>query len=216
MFTLRRSLVCLALVSVASSAHATTTDWVTVLKSTYKQVVRLQILRQGQSHPGTCTGVVLNQDTGVVLTAAHCVDKPQTETISITANGRHAEVIKINTLLDLGLLKTSLRGEKHMLLADKTPEPGTPIAVIGYAFGDADAAFQFGYISQTKNGITKMVWLNADVVGGDSGGACFDTTGKLVAIQSQLMIFYSSGLAASTPVERIRDFAHDYLPKVTP
>jgi S1-C subfamily serine protease len=202
------ALVCLM------GADLSATDWATVIGPAAKAVVRLEMLRQGHTEPGICSGVVIWADQGYVLTAAHCVDKPPTETLSITVNGRHADLTRINNLLDLAILKTDLRGEKQMALAEKTPDPGTPIAIIGYAFGDPDVFFQFGYVSQTRNAATKLVFLNSDVIGGDSGGPCIDATGKLVAINSRLYSWNSAGLAASAPVETIKEFASSYLPKV--
>jgi S1-C subfamily serine protease len=187
-------------------------DWVTVIQTAGKQVVRLEILLDSAGKPSTCTGVVIDKDAGYVLTAAHCVEKSPTQSISITANGKHAEMVKINSLLDLAVLRTKLKYESTMLLADATPPPGTPIAVVGFAYGDPDVMYQFGYVSQTKNQETKLVLLNADIIGGDSGGAAIDPHGRLVAINSQLFPWYSSGLAGSVPIEAAREFAEDFLP----
>jgi S1-C subfamily serine protease len=188
-------------------------DWVTVIKPTYKQVMRLEMLREGAEKPGVCSAVVINKEQGVLLTAAHCVDRPLAQSLSVTANGRHAEVLRVNALLDLALLKTTLRGEEQMLLAEETPAPGTPIAVVGFAWGDPDVMFQFGYVAQTKNAATKLVLLNSDVIAGDSGGAAIDAHGKLIAISSMLYSWNSAGHAASAPVEQIREFAAAFLPK---
>jgi hypothetical protein len=84
---------------------------------------------------------------------------------------------------------------------------------VGFAHADQNPAWQYGYISQTVNSLTKMVWLNADVIGGDSGGACFDTQGRLVAVQSHLRMFYSAGTGESASVEQIRDYADQFLPR---
>jgi S1-C subfamily serine protease len=187
-------------------------DWVTVIQTAAKQVVRLEILREGESTPGTCSAVVVNKDEGYLLTAQHCIDRKATEGISVTANGRHAEVLKTNAILDLAMLRTKLKYETTILMADDTPPPGTPIAVVGYAYGDPDVMFQFGYVSQTKNSETKLVLLNADIIAGDSGGAAIDTQGRLVAINSRLYPWFSSGLAGSVPIEQIKEFAEEYLP----
>jgi S1-C subfamily serine protease len=208
-----RWLRCLSVCLLVFQAPMFGQDWATIIKPAFKQVMRLESLAEGKEKPGVCTLVIINKANGFGITAAHCVDKPQTQAISLTANGRHAEVVKVNTLLDLAVIRTTIKDEQEIALADDTPPPGTPIAIVGYAFGDPDVAFQFGFVSQTKNVVTKLVMLDADVIGGDSGGACFDAQGRLVAIQSQVWSWYSSGLAASAPVDRIREFAESYLPK---
>lgn len=207
-------LLVLSLLLLSSGLMLAAPDWVQVIKPAFKQVMRLEMLREGKDEPGVCTGVVVNEDQGILISAAHCVRKPQVEGISITANGRHAEILRVNELLDLALLKTQIKGEKEMGLAEKTPDPGTPIAVIGFAYGDPDVMAQFGYVAQTQNKATKLVLLGADVIAGDSGGPCIDETGKLIAINSRIYPWHSAGLAGSAPVEQIRDFAQQFLPKV--
>ena len=216
---MRRVLYTMVLVVVfqfPGMAQWSAPDWATVIKPAFKQVMRLEILREDAESPKVCTLAVINKAAGWGLTAAHCVTKPQAQGISITANGRHAEVVRVNDLLDLAVVKVSVRGEEQFALADETPVPGTPVAIVGYAFGDPDVLFQFGYIAQTKNSATKLVMLNVDVLGGDSGGPCIDAKGRLVAIQSRVYPWYSSGLGASATIEQIREFAEPYLPKVKP
>jgi S1-C subfamily serine protease len=214
----RFPLILIVLVSLLStSAYAITgqaPDWVTVIKPSFKQVVRLEILRQGGDTPGVCSGVVINDETGFVLTAAHCVDKPQTENISITVNERHAEAVKVNALLDLAIVRTQLRGEKQIILATSTPEPGSPVAVVGFAFGWTTHHPTFGYVSQNND--SKGVKVNSDIIAGDSGGAVIDAHGRLVAINSALNFWHSSGLAIGVPIETVREFAEPYLPRVKP
>lgn len=185
-------------------------DWVTVIKPAFKQVVRLEMLQEGSDDPGTCSGVVFNKELGYLLTAGHCVNKPQDKSLSITANKRHADLIKINTLLDLAILKTQLRGEEQIAFAEKTPEPGSPVAVVGYAFGWEEIHPTFGFVSNSN---AKSAKLNSDIIAGDSGGAVIDAQGKLIAINSALNFWYSSGLAIGVPIETVREFAEPYLPK---
>ncbi len=195
-------------------------DWPPIIHTAFTQIMRLEVLREDQhGEPTICTLTVINADLGIGLTAAHCVAKPQTQSVSLTANGRHADVLKINTLIDLAIIKTTVRRERQFILAETTPAPGTPIAIVGFAYGNAlgrEPFSQYGYVSQTKNVVTQLVFLNADVIAGDSGGPALDAHGKLVGITARLYPFYSSGLGASAPVEQIRDFAAAFLPKATP
>jgi hypothetical protein len=78
------------------------TDWVTVLRPLEKQVPRIEI--QVGEAMGVCSGVVINAQAGFVLSAAHCFEG-KAEDLNIAINGRHAEMVKMNKLLDLAVLR---------------------------------------------------------------------------------------------------------------
>lgn len=188
-------------------------DWTTVVKPALKQVPRLQMLHEGEQYPGTCASVVINKEQGYLMTAAHCVEKPDKEGISITANGRHAEVLRVNRLLDLAVVRVDLKGEDAIEIADTTPPIGTEVAVVGYPFGDKQLAVQFGHIAQVLNEDSQTVWINVDVIFGDSGGALIDGQGKLVGLISRIYALGPAHMGACVPVETLRDFLKPYLPK---
>lgn len=198
----------LVLLASCSALATFAADWTGILKTVTKQVPRLEILAEGAEHPGICSGVVLNAVSGYVLTAAHCVDGTP-EQLSITVNGRHAEIARKNRLLDLAVLRFSPEGEVAMLLAPKTPEPGTPIGVAGYMLGSDRLRFQFGMLA----GVEKDGGLVIDgvVLPGDSGGPIFDADGRLVGMSNQYYRGTAVGLAVN--VERVRDFVQQYLPR---
>lgn len=186
------------------------TDWPTVVKPTVKQVVRLEI--QTDSGKGTCSGVVFNVEHGFALTAAHCVDHKRSENIDITLNGRDAEMIRINRLLDLAVVRFNPKDETAMELAEVMPEAGTEIAVVGYAFGIKDPIPQFGRVSQPLNPETGFAWLNVDLIFGDSGGAAIDAQGRLVGINSAIYHQGPAHMAAIVPIEKVRDFVKGMIP----
>src|SRR5204862_3263754 len=103
-------------------------DWPALVASIDKQVVRFEMLTEGDGEPGVCAGVVINATSGWLLTAAHCVDHPQTKGFSMTVNGRHANVVKVNTILDLAVVKFDPKGEQAMEIADGTPVLGAELA----------------------------------------------------------------------------------------
>jgi S1-C subfamily serine protease len=188
-------------------------DWALVVKPVAKQVPRLEIQKDGSDDPGVCSGVVLNIDPGVLLTAAHCIPSGDAKTYSITANGRDAEVLKVNRILDLAVLKFHRKHEEAMELATDTPPIGTEVAVAGYGFGIEKLAIQFGRVSQSRNDETKTLWINVDALFGDSGGAVLDAEGRLVGMTSKI---YSNGpahISGAVNVETIQDFVEPWLPK---
>lgn len=202
-FTTAVYLVAYTLMTFAS-------DWSAIIKPLHKQVPRLEIMKGDDS--GICSGVVLNAKAGFLLTAAHCVDgKP--EDLSITVNGNHAEVARVNRLLDLAVLRFEADNEQDMALAEKTPEEGTEIAVAGFLHGQEKIHFQFGHIAARRDDDGALV-LDSTIRPGDSGGAIINAQGQLVGMSNRY--YQGSAVGLAVPVERIRLFVNPYLPKVKP
>ena len=189
------------------------TDWATIVKPLATQVLRLEILQEGAEQPGICSGVVINAETGVLLTAAHCVDHPASAQISLTVNGRHADVARVNRLVDLAIVRFTPKGEKAIILAEDVPAAGAEVAVAGYSFGFEKVAVQFGRVVQPHNQETKMLLLDAPTIPGDSGGPVIDEQGRLIGIVSRVYYSGPSVLAAAVHLEAVKDFADGHLPK---
>jgi S1-C subfamily serine protease len=187
------------------------TDWALIVPGAIKQVPRLEILKDGTDKPGVCSGVVLNASSGFLLTAAHCVEGDP-KNLSITVNGRHAEIARVNRILDLAVLRFLVRKEEQMALAPETPPIGTEVAVVGFGFGIDKIAVQFGRVAQSLNRETGTLWINSEVLGGNSGGAVIDAQGRLVGMTSRVYYSTASSMGAAIPVEAIADFVEAYLP----
>jgi S1-C subfamily serine protease len=211
---MRRNVVFWTVVLLTAYAlHTFGADWSLVVKPLNRQVPRIEIQKDDAESPGVCSGVVLNTDPAWLLTAAHCIPPGDPKAYSLTANGRHAETVKINRILDLAVLKFSRKREDAIALAEDSPSIGTEICVAGYGFGIEKLAIQFGRVSQSKNDETKTLWLNVDTLFGDSGGAIVDEQGRLVGMTSKI---YSKGpahISGAIPIETIRDFVENYLPR---
>ncbi len=193
--------------------------WASVITQTSSAVPRLEM--QIGDKAGVCSGIVFEVDAdgnAAALTAAHCVDHDATQHFDLTANGRHAEVVTYNRLLDLAIIHFRARKEQPVAIATTTPEDGSEVMVIGYAFGVEDLVKQFGHVAQGYNRETKSIWIDAMTIFGDSGGAVVDADGKLIAVTSRI---YSGGLtgqaahiAAAVPVDAIHDFIDAYHRKL--
>lgn len=186
-----------------------TPDWAAIVKPALKQVPRVEI-QNAKGEGGICSSVIINGPKGFALTAAHCVDGKD---LAFTVNGRLAMVVRVDRINDLAVLHYAPKNETSMPLADKTPEIGTDIAVVGYPFGVKDVAAQFGRIAQSYNAETKMIWINADLIFGDSGGAVIDDQGRLIGLNSAIFYEGPAHMAAAIPIETIRDFVDEFLPK---
>ena len=190
----------LAIVLSASS------DW-TFISSTVKGVVRVKLLSGEDA--GTCSGAVFvsHPDYAFVVTAAHCTpgDKPQ-----FTVNGRHAELVRKNEILDLAILKVELKNESVLPLAEKNPVLGEEIAVLGYGFGSRAAEPQMGHVSNPSD---EDGWMHvsANILNGDSGGPVVNLKGEIVGIGVAVQFSGPSHRAIIVPLETVKDFLKPYL-----
>jgi len=207
---MRRAVLALIVV-ISLSVPALATDWAPITAAMEASVKRIEMLAPSERDPGICSGVVINVEAGFLLSAAHCVDE---KGVDLTVDGRHAEVARANRLLDLAVIRYQPRkGDRALALADKTPPMGSDVAVVGFPFGIEKVAAQFGRISQALNAETRTIWINVDLIFGDSGGPVIDPAGRLVGINSRIYHNGPAHLAAAVPVEVVRDFVEPYLPK---
>lgn len=191
------------------SAGVRATDWSAVVVGLEKQIPRIEILGPGWIAPATCSGVVLNAEAGFILTAAHCTE----EKASYTVNGRHAELVRQNKILDLAVLRTELKDAKAMPLAKEAPAIGADVALVGFAFGGKKLSHQFGRVSQPLDDEGALI-LDVMVISGDSGGPAINAAGELVGLTSGVKFMHPSMHAAIiVPVERVREFVGAYLPQ---
>jgi serine protease Do len=194
--------VMTALIMVGAS------DWESVAAGLDKRVPRIETQYGKSSDVGVCSGVVLNAAQGFILTAAHCVDGKNDE-MSITVNGRHAEVARANHLLDLAVLRFTAKDEQTLPLAIRSPGAGADIAIAGYLLGAKTLHVQFGRISARRNDQNALV-LDGAALGGDSGGPIVNAAGELVGMTTSR--YTGSAISLAVPVESVRDFVEQYLP----
>ena len=207
----RRVLLAALLLTSAHSASAQ--SWPATFLTAAPAIVRIEAMSDDGDDGGVCTGVVINLAEGYVVTAGHCA-LPDGKG-SYTVGGKHAEIVKVNRLLDLAVLKAEHlpKDATQLQVASDAPPVGTPIAVIGYAFGARNLALQVGIVASTydPNAADRLL-LNADIIPGDSGGGVINATGQLLAITSAVRYIGPSHLGLAVPVELVRDFVGKYLP----
>jgi S1-C subfamily serine protease len=210
----RIAVTLLALILSCTAVQAT--DWELISKGAVNQVPRLEMLTQGTDTPSVCSAVVfaVTDGTAEAITAAHCVTHVGSSHFDLTVNRKHAEVMVFNNLIDLAIIRYEAKKDVAITFAPRTPPMGAEVAVVGYAFGIKHIAAQFGRVSQPLNDETNAVWLNIDLIFGDSGGAAIDELGRLVGINSRI---YSGGMmgqmahiAAVVPIEDVVDFVESY------
>jgi S1-C subfamily serine protease len=183
------------------------TDWATAVVGLDKRVVRLEMISDS-GDTGVCSGIVLNEKSGYVLTAQHCIDG---KLAAVTVNARHAEVVRHNKLLDLAVLRTELKAVVNMPLASKAPTVGSDVAILGYAWGRKALYIQFGRVSLPLDEDGALV-IDGMAIGGDSGGPTINAAGELVGLTSGVQYNGPMHLSVMVPVEKIREFCEPYLP----
>lgn len=195
---------------LCTQATTSATDWTQAIKPALASVVRLE-MQKGEEWTGRCSAVLFNADLGYALTMAHCT-KADPKGLSLTANGRHAELIRWNELLDLSVVKFDVKGETPITFAKDTPPMGTPIALLGYAYGSRQLHTQYGHVSLPLDEESQRLMLDVTGIFGDSGGLAINAAGELVGMTSALK---SAGgyLVVMLPVEAVKDFVKPYLPK---
>ena len=191
------------------------TDWMTLFPTLEAHIPRVEI--QTGDSKGICSSVVFDVDAegmASALTAGHCVEHEPTSKFDLTLNDRHATVVAVNRLLDLAIVRFRAHKEKAIVMASESPLTGAEVAIVGYAFGVEELVAQFGRVAQTRNRETKAMWINVDLIFGDSGGPVIDGDGRLVGISSRIYSGGQSGqmahLGAAVRIEAIRDFVDDY------
>lgn len=206
-----RTIAAVITAVVIFSANAAAQDYAPVVASLNKSVLRVAIQKGGQT--GTCTAVVYEIVDGraFAFTAAHCVASTPGEAIDITVDDRDARAHAFNRILDLAIVSFRPQGETaNIVLADKTPPAGSPVIIAGYAFGVEDIVYQFGHVARPLNRETKQLWINGDLIFGDSGGGILDAQGRLIGITSAI---YSQGpahIGGAVRIEQVRDFLDEF------
>jgi S1-C subfamily serine protease len=183
------------------------TDWQTVVKPLRHQVPRIEI--QDGENKGVCSGVILNAAAGYVLTAGHCVDGKPAD-LSVTVNGNHADIVKVNKLLDLAVLKIESDDEVTLPLAKEPAAVGSEIAVVGFMLGSKTLHVQFGRVAAIDTDEGALI-VDGVVLPGDSGGALINGAGELVGMSNRY--YRGTAIGMAVPVKVLRKFAKDFLPK---
>lgn len=191
-------------------------DWPPLTARLAQSVFR--VVMNGQNGAGICSAVVFDitpDGRAHALTAAHCVSTEPSQRLDVTVNDRTAQTMMSNTILDLAIVRyRPAGGTATIVFAERTPPPGTPTVAAGFAFGVEDIVYQFGYVAQTRNRETKAIWLNLDLIFGDSGGGIFDAQGRLVGITSFIFSRGPAHLGGAVSIEDVRAFVDDYKDKL--
>ncbi len=138
------------------------------------------------------SGVIVSED-GVVLTAGHVSQTPDTDCFVILRDGKRlkAKSLGQNTLIDSGMIQIEEKGKWPYaeMGVSKDLKKDQWVVAIGHPGGfdkDRTPVLRLGRVIDFNNGPNGYVRTDCTLVGGDSGGPLFDLDGKVIGIHSRI------------------------------
>lgn len=182
--------------------------WVGIAPKVAPSILRVEIASQGEP-AGVCSAAVIGKD--YVLTAAHCVPiKPEGRSLAV--GKKHAEIARVNYVLDLAVLRVEGLDAPALALRTSEVEIGTDVVMVGYAYGALKPKFTFGHVADIEDeSITVGLLADITVVHGDSGGAICDTEGRLISITQAGLLDGLGALAVGATPVAVKQFAGPFL-----
>jgi len=162
----------------------------------YQFFRRFQMPQGEQMIRGLGSGFIVKSD-GVILTNAHVVTNASEVTVKLT-DGREfkAKVLGVDKPTDIAVLKIDAKGLPTVELGDSSSvEVGQWVLAIGEPFGFENSA-SAGIVSAKarslpNEGYVPFLQTDVPVNPGNSGGPLFDSSGKVIGVNSQ--IYTNSG-----------------------
>lgn len=194
--------------SGSSQQTATST---TASSTQIKGLVRIQTTLGYEDGEGAGTGMILSSD-GEVLTNHHVVEGATKITATVMSTGKTytAEVVGTDATADVAVIKLEGASGLTTVNTDSTlPSTGAKVTAVGDANGTEDhLTASPGSVTATGQTITtsseegdasetlhNLIEVAAGVVGGDSGGAVYDSSGDVVGMTTAASTTQAVGYA---------------------
>lgn len=151
------------------------------------------------------------QKSAVVITAYHVVYDMPPWAIQIEAKDGVikglARIRRFDKEADLAELelKEPLEGISPLLLAIADPVQGSPIAVVGYAYGEEQSIIS-GMVSVISKKETR---IDAPVINGNSGGPLLNFKGEVIGV---VIARRDYGIGVAVPLRSFREFLETAVP----
>ncbi len=136
------------------------------------------------------SGVIVSAD-GYVLTAGHVSGAPNRNVTIILSDGKRVRGKSLgrNTGIDSGLFKieSDRKDWPHVKMGrSKTVSMGDWAIAIGHPGGWQQGRPPVVRLGRVIGSSDRVIWTDATLVGGDSGGPLFDLDGKIIGIHSRI------------------------------
>lgn len=188
----------------------------------YKQIARSTVLISSAYHSphpvthaswkGLGSGIVLDEQ-GSIVTNAHVVDNTTSITVTLHDGKRvPAEVVGSDPLTDVALLRVTLpKGSAlpaHLGDSDKL-EIGQKVLAIGHPFG-LGYSFSTGIVSgfgklmdTSQETFQRAIQTTAPINPGNSGGPLIDSNGRVIGINSTIMM-QAQNISFAIPINTVK------------
>ncbi|TYO67782.1 PDZ domain-containing protein [Bradyrhizobium hipponense] len=157
------------------------------------------------------SGFFISPD-GYAVTNSHLVEASDTAEIRTNDKKTYsAKVVGKDSLSDIALIKVDGRNDfSYVQLADQPPRAGDWVLTAGNTFG-LGGSVTAGIVSARERNIEtgsaqEFIQIDAPINQGDSGGPTFDTSGKVIGVNSMIISPSggSVGVAFAIPAEAVK------------
>jgi thioredoxin 1 len=151
----------------------------------YPAMVLVAYIEGNTAMVGSGTVVDETQTASVVITCAHGYTALSQIEVTSQSGKRYAgEILAIDTVQDVCVIRTAKIGVKPMRIAAKFPEKGESVWMAGFAGGTRFLCTQGivkGYVSPSKNGRNSFLNTSCQSEQGCSGGPFLNKDAEIVA-----------------------------------
>jgi len=180
--------------------YARDVDWERVVAQVRPAVVR--VLTQTPRWTTCGSGVIVSPE-GYVLTAAHVLENARSIVVVVEGCRKYnALVVKIHDWTDLAILRIDAEGLVPLRFGNTTElDDGAEICVLGYPNCGTELVVAQGRVGRMdENSPMGMIWYDAPVQQGQSGGPVIDAAGRLVAVHFEHPAAEGGGRGVSAEV----------------
>jgi S1-C subfamily serine protease len=157
----------------------------------------------GEPMGGLGTGVVVEEETGLILTALHVVrdalvvkvvfhdgfrDQMESEAVVVSAQPENDLAVLKPAVIPDDLVAATLAGSGQLNVGDEVVAVGNPFGIINsLSSGVVSGLGRSFQAPQTGETLTNLIQFDAAVNPGNSGGPLLDRNGEVVGIVSALL-----------------------------
>ncbi len=174
-------------------------SWTSVAEKLQNSTVFIEMSSPGEK--GSCSGFVIDEKKGYVLTAGHCDGE------KITVDGLQSYKMFKDERKDLMVLRVISGGRPALKLSKTMPDRGDEVASMGFGMGLEQPLFRVGHISSNHLNIEELsgpfVMTDISQVPGMSGGPIVNTAGEVVSIVQRTGDGFGIGVGSDTIRDKV-------------